>query len=91
MDISQIKFLANQKGIVSITGNKERVKIVFSDQADIGIKSLNSLIQNFGSKVQFNNKGEKSLIFNLGKYPLMEIKDLVENISWIFSEKGKIQ
>ena len=80
MDISQIKFLANEKGILSITGNTEKVKILFKEVKELDLSSINNLISNYGNKIQFNNRGEKSLIFSLGKYPLMEIKDLIENI-----------
>lgn len=80
MDISQIKFLANEKNIENISGNENKLKIKFNEDKDIDIASLNQVISNFGNKIQFNLKGEKSLEFKPGKYPLVELKDLIENI-----------
>lgn len=88
MDISQIKFLANEKNIENISGNENKLKIKFNEDKDIDIASLNQVISNFGNKIQFNLKGEKSLEFKPGKYPLVELKDLIENIIWLFCENS---
>lgn len=81
LDVSQVKFMANEIGIESISGNKDLVKFKFFEDRDVELKNLNELINNYGSRVQFNFSGVKEFSFSPKKYPLLEIKELLENIS----------
>lgn len=81
MDISQIKFIANEKNIESISGDYRKLRIKFNDDADIKLSNFNNILSMFGDKITFNTRGEKYFDFTPGKYPLMEIKDLLENFS----------
>lgn len=81
LDVSQIKFMANERGIESISGNEKLIKFKFFDDKEIEIKNLNEVINNYGNQIQFNFSGLKEFSFYPKKYPLLEIKELLENIS----------
>lgn len=81
LDVSQVKFMANERGIESISGNKDLIKVKFFDDKEIELKNLNEVINNYGNQVQFNLSGAKEFVYYPKKYPLLEIKELLENIS----------
>ena len=80
IDISQIKFIANQKGVEIISGDANKIRIKFKEDKVLDLKSLNNLIAIFSNKVSFNTKGQVSIELSPGKYPLEELKDLLANI-----------
>lgn len=86
MDISQIKFIANGKGIEYISGDSNKLRIKFKDDLEINLFSFNNIISSYGNRLQFNSRGEKYFDFKPNKYPLAELKDLLENIIWLFCE-----
>ncbi len=86
IDISQIKFIANQKGVEIISGDANKIRIKFKEDKVLDLKSLNNLIAIFTNKVSFTTKGQASIDLSPGKYPLEELKDLLGNIVWLLCE-----
>ncbi|MDO5028408.1 MAG: transcription-repair coupling factor [Bacillota bacterium] len=80
IDISQIKFIANQKGIEMISGDSKKIRLKFKAGLDLDLRSLNNLIAIFSNKISFNCKGQSYIDYRPGKYPLEELKDLLANI-----------
>lgn len=80
LDISQLKFIANEKGIESISGNKDNLRVKIFDDHEVDLNNINILVNNYGNKISFNNKGIKEFNYRPEKYPLLEMKDLLENI-----------
>lgn len=80
IDISHIKFLANDRGIELVSGSEDAIKFKFFDNVEIELSNFNEMISNYGSRISFNFTGEKEFIYSPKKYPLLEVKDLLENI-----------
>lgn len=80
LDISQLKFIANEKGIESINGDKNNLKVKIFDDHEVDMDNINYLVNSYGNRISFNNRGIKEFNYKPEKYPLLEMKDILENI-----------
>ncbi len=80
IDIAEIKFIANDKKIESITGSISNIRFRFMKEFDFKRINVENLVKKYGNRLKFNSKGENYLDYKPQKYIIEEIKDILKEI-----------
>lgn len=77
LEISHIKYLANQKNIATINASSNTIEIEFISAADIDINNLNEIIYQMPDKVHLNPKRENYIKIEAGDDLLQDLKEFI--------------